>query len=103
MYKILLILGSRSELIKMAPLIFEMSKRGMRESLVVVNCSQEHAAMQSTFEFLGINPDHSIKVEEGCDTNQSASQCLSGLQQMLDVMKPDSERTALVMALGDGT
>ncbi len=84
-----IVLGTRPELVKMAPVLFALEDRG--EKVLLVHSGQHYdASLSENFiRDLGIRqPDHYLKVGSGTQAYQTA-ECMFRLEKVLDKEKPD--------------
>jgi UDP-N-acetylglucosamine 2-epimerase (non-hydrolysing) len=66
MNKIVLVFGTRPELIKLAPIIEQFKKSGRRDQLCIVHTHQhEELLLQDLIDF-DIHPDHHLKISRSC-------------------------------------
>jgi UDP-N-acetylglucosamine 2-epimerase len=104
MFKALIVIGTRPELVKVAPLIQEMKKRGLRRHLVVVNTGQHKELMTNTFRFMGIRADYNLQLMiPGQNLNDLTARALSRLQQLLNELKEKKTDIGMMLAQGDTT
>ena len=68
MNKILLVFGTRPELIKLAPVIEEFRKRDQRERLFVVNTNQHKNLDRHDFEYFHVDIDYQFQMERQSDS-----------------------------------
>lgn len=68
MNKILLVFGTRPELIKLAPIINEYRKRNQRKRLYVINTSQHKHFTQEDLNYFQIDIDFQFKLERNNDS-----------------------------------
>ena len=98
MKKILFILGTRPEAIKMAPLVHELRK-DMKFETLVCSSGQHREMLSQVLEFFSLKPDFNLNLMK---TNQSLAELTSslfvGLTSVLEETKPD-----LVFVQGDTT
>ena len=93
--KILVCLGTCSELIKFAPVIKVLEKRGV--DLVVVNLGRREGLLRPLFERLDIRVQHHLETTRfGQSVNVLGSRLLDRLNSVLESEKPD-----LVLVQGD--
>lgn len=93
--KVLICLGTRPELIKFAPMIKALEKRGI--DLVTVNTGQHTDLLLPLFELFGISPKYNLEaMVAGQSLNALGSRLLSLLDPVLEAEKPD-----LVIVQGD--
>jgi len=76
MNKILIVFGTRPELIKLAPVIDEFTKRNQRESLYIVNSNQHEDFIMQDIGYFQIDIDHQFKLTR-------KNECLSYLNGLL--------------------
>jgi len=62
MSKILLIFGTRPELIKLAPVIHEFEKRGCRNELIIINTNQHNSLLLGIAEEFNIEIDYTLEI-----------------------------------------
>ncbi|MDI6645180.1 MAG: UDP-N-acetylglucosamine 2-epimerase (non-hydrolyzing) [Methanobacteriaceae archaeon] len=94
--KIAIIIGTRPEIIKMAPVIDEIQKRGLKYLLIHTGQHYDHEMSDQFFLDLELKkPDYNINVGSGTHGNQTATM-MKGLEEVLIQEKPD-----LVMVQGD--
>ncbi len=94
--KIATILGTRPEIIKMAPVIAEINKRGI--SQIVLHTGQHYDEEMSDAFFRDLEipaPDYNIQVGSGSHANQTALM-MQGIEKILLEEKPD-----IVLVQGD--
>jgi UDP-N-acetylglucosamine 2-epimerase (non-hydrolysing) len=96
--KILIVLGTRPEAIKMAPVI-----RAARQSIFFepVTCStgQHRQLLDQVFSHFGIEPDLDLQLmQKNQDLYQSTSACLVRMKNVLEEIKP-----SVVLVQGDTT
>jgi UDP-N-acetylglucosamine 2-epimerase (non-hydrolysing) len=102
MKKLAFILGTRPEIIKLAPLIREAKRRG--EKPVVVFTGQHRHLAKPLFRFFGIRPDIDLDVMTPGQTLTSLSaKLLQGLDQELDRKASRLSRVEAVVVQGDTT
>jgi len=93
--KVLVCFGTRPELIKFAPMIRALEKRGA--GLVTVNSGQHTDLLQPLFELFGIRPDYNLDVmRAGQSLNALGSRLLEQIDPVMEAEKPD-----LVLVQGD--
>ena len=62
MHKTLIIFGTRPELIKLAPVIYEFEDRGLRDDLIVINTNQHNSLLRQIVENFSIDIDHTLDI-----------------------------------------
>lgn len=96
--KILTVIGTRPEVIKLAPVIRELGKRRDLQSIVCVT-AQHRQMLDSALELFNITPDHDLDVMVFNQTPaQIASTVLAKLDPILEKEQPD-----WVLVQGDTT
>jgi UDP-N-acetylglucosamine 2-epimerase (non-hydrolysing) len=83
--RILIVFGTRPELIKLAPILSELEKSGLRSEFLLVNTAQQNDLLKDQLEFWDIHPDILFSNEnvEGNLTRLFTS-TLNQLQDVLD-------------------
>jgi len=96
--KILILFGTRPELIKLAPVVFELKKHS-RFQTVVVSSSQHTDLLTPFLKIFKLKTDYDLRVMTANQTpNQVCAKVLSSLDAILDEEKPD-----LILVQGDTT
>ncbi|GAB4317870.1 MAG: UDP-N-acetylglucosamine 2-epimerase (non-hydrolyzing) [Methanobacteriaceae archaeon] len=94
--KIAIIIGTRPEIIKMAPVIDEIEKRGLKYVLIHTGQHYDHEMSDQFFLDLELKkPDYNINVGSGSHGKQTANM-IKGLEEVLIKEKPE-----IVMVQGD--
>src|SRR3989442_3526378 len=98
-HKVVTIVGTRPEVIKMAPVVRELRCRHSVFDHTLVNTSQHREMLVSALTLFGIEPDIDLKLmEENQSLASFASRSLSSLTNLLSELKPD-----LILIQGDTT
>lgn len=98
MIKVMTILGTRPEGIKMAPVIQALTQSDQFES-VFVNTAQHREMLDQVLELFHIVPDYDLNImQEGQSLEQLTSRIFLGLSPIIEKEKPD-----LVLVHGDTT
>ncbi|MBQ8310906.1 MAG: UDP-N-acetylglucosamine 2-epimerase (non-hydrolyzing) [Clostridia bacterium] len=98
MERVMIVVGTRPEAIKLCPLIRELKKRG-RWEILVCSTGQHRAMLDSAMEAFGVRPDFDLDVMRTGQTLSSATaRILKGMDEILAAEKP-----SLVMVQGDTT
>ncbi|MCK5024255.1 MAG: UDP-N-acetylglucosamine 2-epimerase (non-hydrolyzing) [Thermoplasmata archaeon] len=87
---IAIVLGTRPELIKMAPVLFALEDMG--EDVIFIHSGQHYddSLSESFIRDLGMRkPDHYLEVGSGTQAAQTAD-CMCKLEKMLEEKRPDS-------------
>lgn len=88
MCRVLILLGTRPEAIKLAPLILELQKIGQKP--VVVHTGQHAGLANDILEWFDIKPDFNLQIMKENQTPAYVMQrLLSGFPPLLDRIKPD--------------
>ena len=96
--KVLSVIGTRPEVIKLAPIIREISKRSELQSVVCVT-AQHRQMLDSALELFNLRPDYDLNVmAENQTPAQVASAILAKLDPILEQEQPD-----WVLVQGDTT
>lgn len=86
--RILFCLGTRPEMIKLAPLIHEVRRQGAHP--IVVNSGQHADLLTPLFHLFGIQPDHDLAaMSPGQSLNSLGAKIVERLDPILDQQKPD--------------
>lgn len=95
--KILVLLGTRPEAIKLAPVIHELRKKFFQT--IVVSSSQHKELLKPFLKMLNIQTDFDLRVMKKNQTpNEVCSRVLAKLDKILDAEQPD-----LILVQGDTT
>ncbi len=98
MKRVLIVMGTRPEAIKLCPLVKEMKKRSEFEVLVCAT-GQHRAMLDSAMEAFSVRADFDLDVmRTGQSSATLASRVLKGIDEVLEAEKPD-----LVLVQGDTT
>ena len=98
MKKIMMIMGTRPEAIKLCPLVTELKKRGNAE-IQVLSTGQHRAMLDSALDAFGIKPDFDIDaMRTGQSSADLGARILNRTNEILEVERPD-----LVLVQGDTT
>lgn len=68
MHKILIVFGTRPELIKLAPIINEFRVRNQRERLYIINTNQHKDFIQQDLDYFKIDVDYQFKLNRNDDS-----------------------------------
>ena len=99
MKKILTIIGTRPEAIKLAPVILELKKYPESFQSTVCVTAQHRELLDQVLSWFGITPDFDLDLmEENQQLAQFAGRALSGIHEVLEKVGPD-----LVLVQGDTT
>jgi UDP-N-acetylglucosamine 2-epimerase (non-hydrolysing) len=97
--KVLSLVGTRPEAVKMAPVIEELERRSDRIESVVCVTAQHREMLDQVLELFEIAPDYDLDVMSKNQTpSQVAAAVMSGLEPVLQAERPD-----WVLVQGDTT
>ena len=87
--RIMSVLGTRPEAIKMAPLVKELAARKEIESICCVT-AQHREMLDSVLQVFGLKPDWDLDIMTPRQTLSTiTSKCLTGMDEAIDALKPD--------------
>ena len=96
--KILAVIGTRPEAIKMLPLVIELKKQ-IEFDVFVCSSGQHAGILKNVFDFFGIEPDFSFDaMQEGQSLNNLTIRLLNYFDALFEQLSPD-----LLLAHGDTT
>ncbi len=96
--KIMVIVGTRPDGIKMCPLINELRGRG-DFSVVVCSTGQHRELLKSVLDIFGVTPDYDLDImKKGQDLFDITASVLKGAREILELERPDA-----VLVHGDTT
>ncbi|MDE7335717.1 MAG: UDP-N-acetylglucosamine 2-epimerase (non-hydrolyzing) [Muribaculaceae bacterium] len=99
MKKIMVVLGTRPEAIKMAPLVKEFQKHPDEFETVVCVTGQHRQMLDQVLTLFEIKPDHDLNImKQGQDLYDVTSRVLLGMRDVLRQVQPD-----VVLVHGDTT
>ena len=97
--KIMLVMGTRPEAIKLAPIIEALRRFRKRFELRVCVTAQHRQMLDQVSDLFGISPDYDLNIMSGNqDLFEITARALTGLKSVLIKGKPD-----LVLVQGDTT
>ena len=98
MIKVLSIFGTRPEAIKMAPLVKELEKSEVIESIVCVT-AQHREMLDQVLEVFDIKPNYDLNImKKGQTLSEITSRVLLGLEEVIQKEKPN-----IILVHGDTT
>lgn len=97
--KILVLFGTRPEAIKLAPVIFELKRRGDKFQTCVVSSSQHTDLLAPFLKIFNIETDEDLRV---MTQNQTPNQVLARVLEKLDAVF-EREKPDLILVQGDTT
>ena len=96
--KVMSILGTRPETIKMAPVVHELEKREEIESIVCVT-AQHREMLDQVLKALKVKPDYDLNImKQGQTLSDITTRALKGLEDVIKEVKPD-----IILVHGDTT
>ena len=88
--KILVVLGTRPEAIKLAPVVLELRRRSREFTCILCVTSQHRQMLAPMLAFFGLIPDHDLKVmRPNQQLGELTGRILSGLDRVLAAEQPD--------------
>ncbi|MBO7289647.1 MAG: UDP-N-acetylglucosamine 2-epimerase (non-hydrolyzing) [Clostridia bacterium] len=89
MIKVMSVFGTRPEAIKMAPLVKELEKNPLIESIVTVT-AQHREMLDQVLEIFDIKPDYDLNImQKGQTLADITTRALNGLDEVIKTAKPD--------------
>jgi len=97
--KVMVVIGTRPEAIKLAPVVLELEKNGAHFETQICVTGQHREMLGQMLRVFGLRPDHDLSVmKAGQGLAEVTSACLTGLDRVLRDQRPD-----LVLVQGDTT
>jgi UDP-N-acetylglucosamine 2-epimerase (non-hydrolysing) len=88
--KILVVLGTRPEAIKLAPVVLELRRRSREFTCILCVTSQHRQMLAPMLRFFGLVPDHDLKLmRSNQQLGELTGRILSGLDRVLAAEQPD--------------
>ena len=88
--KVLVVLGTRPEAIKLAPVVRELKRRPREFRCVLATTSQHREMLAPMLEFFGLVPDHDLDVmRRNQQLAELTGRVLAGMDRLLDAERPD--------------
>ena len=99
MKRILLVIGTRPEAIKMCPLVKEFQKHPESFETLVCVTGQHREMLDQVLRIFDVKPDYDLNImKQGQDLYDVTARVLVGMRDILDTVKPD-----VVLVHGDTT
>jgi len=99
MIKVLVIMGTRPEVIKVAPIVWELKKYPQKIKTKILVTGQHRELLDQMLEIFKIRPNYDLDIMSQAQTlDQISSRILEKIGQILDREKPD-----LILVEGDTT
>ena len=97
--KVIVIIGTRPEAIKLAPVVMELRKQSVRFETEICITGQHREMLDQTLKVFGLRPDYDLGVmKAGQNLTEVTSACLTGLGRILEDRRPN-----IVLVQGDTT
>ncbi len=104
MSKILFVIGTRPELIKVAPIIIAFRNRGNKENIKILFTSQHKDILNQYSKIFGINADYELDfMNKGQSLGMLTSRAFSQTDEFFEKMKAKNELPEYVVVQGDTT
>jgi UDP-N-acetylglucosamine 2-epimerase len=88
--RVLVVIGTRPEAIKMAPVVAALRSTGAVEARIILT-GQHTTLVDQALEIFGLKPDRALGImKEGQSLYDVARGCLDGLRSVVDELKPDA-------------
>lgn len=102
MNKLVIVFGTRPELIKLFPVIREFTLRGMRDKLIVVDSGQHADLTKDDLENFKIVPDHQLRImHKGQSLQLLTARLLQELETLLLHIKSEGTTVQAILVQGD--
>ena len=100
--KIIIVFGTRPELIKLIPVILEFKKRGKNKNLIIINTGQHDELIKNELVYFKITPDYTLEsLAKGQSLSALTYNLLHGLEDILIKLKKNTIKA--IIAQGDTT
>lgn len=97
--KVMVVIGTRPEAIKLAPVVLELEKHPAHFETQICVTGQHREMLEQMLQVFGLRPDYDLAVmKAGQSLAEVTSACLNGLDRVLQYERPD-----LVLVQGDTT
>ncbi len=97
--KVVTVIGTRPEAIKLAPVVLEMQRRPKRFQSVVCSTGQHREMLDQALQIFDIRPDHELKImSPGQSLASVTARAVQGIDEVLEQEQPD-----FVLVQGDTT
>jgi len=102
MSKVLIVFGTRPELIKLAPVILEFKKRNLQKKITVLNTGQHKDLLEKYLKIFDIHPDYTLNVMvPGQSLSELTARAIIELQYHLGSLKNNVTYPEYILAQGD--
>ena len=97
--KVLVVIGTRPEAIKLAPVVLELQRRQNHFETKICVTGQHREMLDQMLQVFGLRPDYDLGVmKTGQNLAEVTAACLTGLDEILGDERPD-----LMLVQGDTT
>jgi UDP-N-acetylglucosamine 2-epimerase (non-hydrolysing) len=97
--KVLVVIGTRPEAIKLAPIVLELERHRERFKTEICVTGQHREMLDQMLQVFGLRPDYDLGVmKAGQNLTEVTAACLTGLERILRQERPD-----VVLVQGDTT
>lgn len=102
--KLLIVIGTRPELIKLAPVILEYKKRFKKAPVIILNTAQHKDLLEPYWEIFNIKPDFELDfMKQGQSLAELTSRGILQLENFIDSYIQKGNKISGVLAQGDTT
>lgn len=102
MSKVLIVFGTRPELIKLAPVILEFKKRNLQKKITILNTGQHKDLLEKYLNIFDIHPDYTLDVMvPGQSLSELTARAIIELQYHLSSLKNNGTYPEYILAQGD--
>ncbi|MEM7102351.1 MAG: UDP-N-acetylglucosamine 2-epimerase (non-hydrolyzing) [Bacteroidota bacterium] len=104
MTKLMMVIGTRPELIKVAPLAIELNKRQLKDQYIIVNTAQHKDLLDPYWKIFGLEPNYVLDLMvPGQSLSALTGRALVQLQEFLSELKEQNRLPEYILAQGDTT
>ncbi|MGN6492509.1 MAG: non-hydrolyzing UDP-N-acetylglucosamine 2-epimerase [Agriterribacter sp.] len=101
--KILFVIGTRPELIKVAPIIYEFKKKGF-EDYAVVSTGQHRNLLTKYWKLFDIYPDYSLDILSPSQSlSRLTAKAITELDNLILLFQESGQKPDIILAQGDTT
>ncbi|MEP7146354.1 MAG: UDP-N-acetylglucosamine 2-epimerase (non-hydrolyzing) [bacterium] len=102
MNNLLIVFGTRPELIKLAPVILEFRRRNLQKHITILNTGQHKDLMHKYLAIFNIQPDYTLDIMlPGQSLSELTARAIIELQYHLGILKENSRYPEFLLAQGD--
>lgn len=102
--KFLIVIGTRPELIKLAPVIIEFKKRFSNPPIIILNTAQHKELLKPYWEIFQIKPDYELNfMKKGQSLTQLTARGLTQLEKFINTIQLEKTNIIGILAQGDTT